>query len=155
MESKKAKKTVSDNKDDTGADVENLSSEQPIECVFADMSERLMKIQRDLLMPAFIFEQEKIQNTITFFGASRIKPEEVAKKAYEDAKKRGGRGSKAQLEAAKMAYEMSKYYTAACELARRLQEWFNMLPLPNGTSISGCICTSFRYVPLSLQRSRT
>ncbi len=124
----KAKKTVELKRyPETAAD---KSCDQPIECVFEGMSERLMRIQRDLLMPAFIFEQEKIQNTITFFGASRIKPEDVAKNAYEDAKKRGGRGSKAQLEAAKMAYEMSKYYTCAEELARRLQEWSNCLDLP-------------------------
>ena len=85
----KAKKTVELKRyPETAAD---KSCDQPIECVFEGMSERLMRIQRDLLMPAFIFEQEKIQNTITFFGASRIKPEDVAKKAYEDAKKRGGR----------------------------------------------------------------
>ena len=29
-----------------------------------------------------------------------------------------------------MAYEMSKYYTCAEELARRLQEWSNCLDLP-------------------------
>ncbi len=104
------------------------SCDQPIECAFEGMSERLMRIQRDLLMPAFIFEQEKIQNTITFFGASRIKPEDVARKELAAAKKRSG--SKEGLEAAKMACEMSKYYTAAEELARRLQEWSNCLDLP-------------------------
>ncbi len=104
------------------------SCDQPIECAFEGMSERLMRIQRDLLMPAFIFEQEKIQNTITFFGASRIKPEDAAQRELEAAKKCSG--SKEGLEAAKMAFEMSKYYTAAEELARRLQEWSNCLDLP-------------------------
>ncbi len=132
MEAKKVKNTASDNKGDTGADVENLSSEQPIECVFADMSERLMKIQRDLLMPAFIFENEQIQNTITFFGSARIKPEAVAEKEYKElqSKKTASKEYKEKLSAAKMAVEMSKYYTAAEELARRLQEWSNCLDLP-------------------------
>lgn len=110
--------------------VADKSCDQPIECAFEGMSERLMRIQRDLLMPAFIFEQENIQNTITFFGSSRIKPEDLAKKELEAAKKRAGRNAKEELEAAKMAYEMSKYYTAAEELARRLQEWSNCLDLP-------------------------
>ncbi len=106
-----------------------ISCDQPIECVFSDMSERLMRIQRDLLMPAFIFEQEKIQNTITIFGSARIKPEAVAKAEYDSLKKRKN-ASKETLDAAKMAYEMSKYYTAAEELAFRLQVWSNELDLP-------------------------
>lgn len=110
--------------------LDEKSCDQPIEGAFEVMSERLMRIQRDLLMPAFIFEHEKIQNTITFFGASRIKPEEVAKAELDAAKKSRGKNAKTQLEAAKMAYEMSKYYTAAEELARRLQEWSNTLDLP-------------------------
>lgn len=105
------------------------SSEQPIECVFQDMSERLMRIQRDLITPAFVFEQEKIQNTITIFGSARIKPESVAKAELEALKKKT-RKSKEALVAAKMAVEMSKYYTAAEELSRRLQEWSNCLDIP-------------------------
>lgn len=111
---------------------EQISSEQPIECLFSDVSPRLMRIMRDLLSPAFIFEKEKIQNTITFFGSARIKPEEDAKEALAELKKRPAKTAeyKQKLAAAKEAVAMSKYYTAACELARRLQEWFNMLPLP-------------------------
>jgi len=106
-----------------------ISCDQPIECAFADMSERIMRIQRDLLMPAFIFEQEKIQNTITFFGSARIKPADVAKAEYDVIKKTKG-VSKKTLDAAKMACEMSKYYTAAEELALRLQIWSNSLEIP-------------------------
>lgn len=109
----------------------SISCEQPIECVFADMSERLMRIQRDLLMPAFIMEQEGIQNTITMFGSARIKPESVALENLEAAKKRANtKEGRENLERAKMAYEMSKYYTAAEELARRIQEWSNCLEVP-------------------------
>ena len=86
----------------------SISCEQPIECVFADMSERLMRIQRDLLMPAFIMEQEGIQNTITMFGSARIKPEAVALENLEAAKKRANtKEGRENLERAKMAYEMS------------------------------------------------
>ena len=68
--------------------LKDKSSEQPIECVFSDMSERLMRIQRDLLMPAFVFQREGFQNTITMFGSARIKPEHVAKAEYESLLKR-------------------------------------------------------------------
>ena len=61
------------------AEDEQISSLQPIECVFSDMSPRIMRIMRDLLSPAFIFEKEKIQNTVTIFGSARIKSERVAK----------------------------------------------------------------------------
>ncbi len=111
------------------SDEEQTSCDQPIECVFSDMSERLMRIQRDLLTPAFIFEQEKIQNTITIFGSARIKPEETAREEYESLKKRRN-VSKETLDAAKTACAMSKYYTAAEELAFRLQVWSNELDSP-------------------------
>ena len=105
---------------------------QPIEGVFADMSERLLKIQRDLLMPAFIFEKNKVQNTITFFGSARIKPESVAKKMLADVKKNPkAKDYKAKLKSAQKAVAMSKYYTCAEELARRLQEWVNAQHLPD------------------------
>ncbi len=97
-----------------------------IECVFADMSERLLKIQRDLLMPAFIFEKNKIQHTITFFGASRIKSEEDAKAMLVKVKKNPKAKDYAKkLKEAKKAVAMSKYYTYAEELSRRIQEWIN------------------------------
>ena len=116
-----------------GGEAEALSSEQPIECVFADMSDRLMKIQRDLLMPAFIFENERVQNTITFFGSARIKPEAAAiaeLKAVQSNEKLEGADRREALSKAKTAVEMSKYYTQAEELARRFQEWSNTLDLP-------------------------
>ena len=99
---------------------EQISSLQPIECVFSDMSQRLMRIMRDLLSPAFIFEKEQIQNTVTIFGSARIKSEEVAKAELDALKKHPAKTKeyKEKLDAAKRAVEMSKYYTAACELAR-------------------------------------
>ncbi len=131
MPTKKRKTTKSTNhlRGDSKYSTEvQISCDQPIECVFSDMSERLMRIQRDLLMPAFIFEQENIQNTITIFGSARIKPESVAKAEYNALKKRKN-ASAASLEAAKNACKMAKYYTAAEELAFRLQVWVNELGL--------------------------
>jgi len=110
---------------------EQISSLQPIECVFSDMSPRIMRIMRDLLSPAFIFEKEKIQNTVTFFGSARIKSERVARARLDElkAKSKKTKEYKQQLADAKRDLAMSKYYEAAVDLSRRLQEWFNMLPL--------------------------
>ena len=112
---------------------ESMALDQPIEGVFSDMSERLMKIQRDLMMPAFVFERAGIQNTITFFGSAQIKSPEVAAEALESLKKKAA-GKKnlsddfaAKLQKAKMDLKMSRYYADAEELASRLQEWSNIL----------------------------
>ncbi len=110
-------------------------AEQPIESSFAEMSERLLRIQRDLMTPSLIFERAKIQNTITVFGSAQIRPEEAAKKALEEVKKSLARvkkpsiAQKEKLEKARMAVKMSKYYTATEDLTRRLQEWSNCLPV--------------------------
>ena len=110
---------------------EQISSLQPIECVFSDMSPRIMRIMRDLLSPAFIFEKEKIQNTVTIFGSARIKSEKVARERLDELKENPKKTKeyKQQLADAKRDLAMSKYYEAAVDLSRRLQEWFNMLPL--------------------------
>ena len=110
---------------------EQISSLQPIECVFSDMSPRIMRIMRDLLSPAFIFEKEKIQNTVTIFGSARIKSERVARARLDELKENPKKTKeyKQQLADAKRDLAMSKYYEAAVDLSRRLQEWFNMLPL--------------------------
>ncbi len=112
---------------------ESMALDQPIEGVFSDMSERLMKIQRDLMMPAFVFERAGIQNTITFFGSAQIKSPEVAAEALESLKKKS-EGKKnmsedflAKLKKAKMDVKMSRYYADAEELASRIQEWSNIL----------------------------
>ncbi len=117
--------------DDVSLEDEQISSLQPIECVFSDMSQRIMRIMRDLLSPAFIFEKENIQNTVTFFGSARIKSEEVARANLEALKQKPSKSKEyaKKLADAKRDLGMAKYYTAAVELSRRLQEWFNMLPL--------------------------
>lgn len=113
------------------SDVFSTDRQLPIECVFADMSERLLKIQRDLIMPALIFEEYKIQNTITFFGASRILSETAAKDELEKVKRNTRAKDYAKkLKRAKIAVSMSKYYTAAETLAKRLQEWVNISNVP-------------------------
>ena len=110
-------------------------AEQPIDSAISNMAERIVKIERDLLMPAITFEHAQLQNTITFFGASRIKSPEQARMHYEElsAKYKGKKMSeeaKKLLRKAKLGIESSKYYAQAEELAKRLQEWINSYNLP-------------------------
>ncbi|MBR6389504.1 MAG: LOG family protein [Opitutales bacterium] len=106
--------------------------DQPIDSAFSNMSDRLVKIQRDLLMPAIAFDHFGIQNTITFFGASRIKPPALADAnlaAVQRQMKKSANPSASLKEKLKIALrdkKMSRYYEMAEELARRLQEWINI-----------------------------
>lgn len=105
-------------------------AEQPIDSAISNMAERIVKIERDLLMPAITFEHMQLQNTITFFGASRTKSPEQARIYYEEIQtrfkgKKPTDESRKLLKKAKLAIELSKYYAQAEELAKRLQEWIN------------------------------
>ncbi|MFI3291560.1 MAG: LOG family protein [Opitutales bacterium] len=108
--------------------------DESVDCAFGNMADRLVKIQRDLLMPAILFEKEKVQNTITVFGSARIRPQEQTKVILDEAKanykKHKNAEAKFALEKAEIAFEMSKYYTAAEELCARLQQWINTLEVP-------------------------
>ncbi len=107
-------------------------ADQPIDSAISNMSERIVKIQRDLLMPAIVFDHFGVQNTITFFGASRIKSPEVAEANLAEIKKRAkgvsrlSQAMKKKLADAERDKRMSKYYAMAEELAMRLQEWINL-----------------------------
>ncbi|MBR4597837.1 MAG: LOG family protein [Opitutales bacterium] len=108
------------------------SYDQPIDSAFSNMSDRLVKIQRDLLMPAIAFDHFGIQNTITFFGASRIKSPAEAEAnlaALQRRVKKAAKPSaelKQKLKEAERDKKMSRYYAMAEELAMRLQEWINL-----------------------------
>ena len=119
--------------DKYGFPIKPLGHEQPIESLFGNMSERLMRIQRDLLMPAYLFEKENMQNTITFFGSAQTKSRAVALQMVKDAeaslKKSKTPANQAKLNKAQRALAMSRYYEAAEELASRLQQWSNCLML--------------------------
>ncbi len=108
--------------------------DESVDCAFGNMADRIVKLQRDLLMPAILFEKQKVQNTITVFGSARIRPEVQTKALLTDAKalykKSKTAENKFALEKAEIAYEMSKYYTACEELCSRLQQWINTLEIP-------------------------
>ena len=79
---------------------------------------RPLRILSEHLEPAARFESHGIQDTIVFFGSARILPEEEAGRRLEAARRGEG-----DLETAKLALAMSRYYEEARILARRLTEW--------------------------------
>ncbi len=79
---------------------------------------RPLRILSEYLEPRSRFEHYKIDDTIIFFGSARIRPRDVAGAELEAAKADGG-----DVAAAEMRYELSAYYEATRELAKRLTEW--------------------------------
>ncbi len=79
---------------------------------------RPLRILAEYLEPRARFERYHIDDTIVFFGSSRIVSREVAEAELEAAKKTGE-----GLAAAEVRYELSAYYEATRELASRLTEW--------------------------------
>ena len=79
---------------------------------------RPLRILSEYLEPRSRFEHYKIDDTIVFFGSARIKPRDVAQAELEAAKSDGG-----DVTAAEMRYQLSAYYEATRELAKRLTEW--------------------------------
>ena len=83
---------------------------------------RALRILEEYLEPLYRFQRHNIQDTIVFMGSARLLSEEAATAALAKAK-RTGQG----LEAAQTALELSIYYEAARELARRLTAWSKKL----------------------------
>ena len=79
---------------------------------------RPVRILSEYLEPLERFEKLKIRDTILFFGSARIMSRDAALAQLEEAK--AGRGHRG---AAERMVEMSRYYEATRELARRLTEW--------------------------------
>ena len=83
---------------------------------------RSLRILSEYLEPKSRFEHFQIEDTIVFMGSARILPGEQAEKALQAAQQGEGDVHRAQ-----QALEMSRYYEAARELARRLTQWSKQL----------------------------
>jgi uncharacterized protein (TIGR00730 family) len=88
---------------------------------------RTLRILSEYLEPQARLRRANIQNTVVFFGSSRIRPREVALQKLRELESRGKGGgadaTAAELEKARMALHMSQYYEAARELSRLLTKW--------------------------------
>lgn len=79
---------------------------------------RALRILSEYVEPNSRFKHYKIDDTIIFFGSARIPAREDAEAALAEAKANGG-----DVTAAETGLEMSQYYEATREMARRLTEW--------------------------------
>src|ERR1700712_1771525 len=82
---------------------------------------RLIRIISEYAEPMARFQQQRIQDTVVFFGSARFRKEEQARKALDglegDALKRG-----------KTAVEMARFYEDARLLSSKLTRWTMSLP---------------------------
>ncbi|HEY5598043.1 MAG TPA: LOG family protein [Kiloniellales bacterium] len=83
---------------------------------------RALRILSEYIEPNNRFKHYRIEDTIIFFGSARILPRAAAEEALATAKANGG-----DVATADMNLDLSQYYEATRELARRLTEWSKSL----------------------------
>src|SRR5204862_2429332 len=85
---------------------------------------RPIRILAEYLEPLRRFKEEKIQDTVVFFGSARVDSRERAERALRTLRSRGERDADEQyqteLAKSRRALEWARYYEEARELARRL-----------------------------------
>jgi len=94
---------------------------------------RVIRMLSEFLEPQRRFRQQKIKDTIVFFGSARIVPAKDARAQLRAAqkaairKKKPDRALQEALTAAEVRLEMSRYYEDTVELARLLTKWSRTL----------------------------
>ncbi|MGF1483120.1 MAG: TIGR00730 family Rossman fold protein [Opitutales bacterium] len=92
---------------------------------------RLLRVQCELLEPEQRFRQQKVHNTIVFFGSARTLPPADAREALEAAEAALAANAnpeasvtlEAALTQARLREKTSAYYQHAVDLARELTQW--------------------------------
>jgi uncharacterized protein (TIGR00730 family) len=96
---------------------------------------RPVRILSEYLEPLRRFREERIQDTVVFFGSSRVHSRERAERVLHTLRARGVRTSgdrfDADLQRSLKAVEWARYYEDARELARLLTSWSRTLPFEN------------------------
>src|SRR6059036_1170809 len=100
---------------------------------FLDSAEaRPIRILAEYLEPLRRFKEQKIQDTVVFFGSARVDSRERAERALRTLRARGVQGAdesyQAELSKSRRAVEWARYYEEARELARLLTTWSRSLP---------------------------
>jgi uncharacterized protein (TIGR00730 family) len=95
---------------------------------------RIIRILAELLEPRKRFREQKINDTIVFFGSARTKPPAEAKKYLEKVKEEIDRSINKhdeklqnELKIAQNQVFLSHYYNDATKLAKRLTKWSKSL----------------------------
>src|SRR5262245_38742542 len=93
---------------------------------------RPLRILSEYLEPLRRFKDERIQDTVVFFGSARVDSRERAERALATLRARGVRDADEQYEdelrEPRKALEWAQYYEDARELARLLTSWSLTLP---------------------------
>src|SRR5438552_8718051 len=88
---------------------------------------RPVRILSEYLEPLRRFKQQKIQDTVVFFGSARVDSRERAERALQTLRSRGVRNAdehyQRELKKSRKAVEWARYYEEARELARLLASW--------------------------------
>jgi len=106
-------------------------SQQPLAYLYPEFLEsaeaRPIRILSESLEPLQRFKDQKIQDTVVFFGSARVDSRERAERAIATLRARGVREADGQYEAelsrSHKALEWAKYYEDARELSRLLTTW--------------------------------
>src|SRR3990172_7093310 len=105
--------------------------QQPLAYLNAEFLERNearpIRILSEYLEPLRRFKDEKIQDTVVFFGSARVDSRERAERALKTLRARGVRNADEQYQGELVksgkALEGARYYEEARELARLLTAW--------------------------------
>jgi hypothetical protein len=102
---------------------------------FLEASEaRPIRILSEYLEPLRRFRQQKVQDTVVFFGSARVDSRERAERALATLRARGARDAdlhQTELSKTSKALEWARYYEEARELARLLAVWSTTLQSEN------------------------
>jgi uncharacterized protein (TIGR00730 family) len=114
-------------------------SQQPVAYLypeFLDSQEaRPIRILAEYLEPLRRFKEQRIQDTVVFFGSARVDSRERSERALQTLKARGvavtDNQYERELKKSRKALEWARYYDEARELARLLTSWTRSLPAEN------------------------
>src|SRR6266481_4648532 len=114
-------------------------SQQPLAYQYPEFLEsaeaRPIRILSEYLEPLRRFKQQKIQDTVVFFGSARVDSRERAERALQTLRARGVRNADEhytrELKKSRKALEWARYYEEARELARLLASWSMTLESEN------------------------
>src|SRR5471030_7956 len=114
-------------------------AQQPLAYLYPEFLEseegRPVRILAEYLEPLRRFKDQKIQDTVVFFGSARVDSRERAERALQTLRARGVRDAdehyQLELTKSRKAVEWARYYEEARELARLLTEWTTSLQSEN------------------------
>src|SRR5262245_40288704 len=114
-------------------------SQQPLAYLYPEFLEsaeaRPIRILSEYLEPLRRFQEQRIQDTVVFFGSARIDSQERAEQALKTLRARGVKGAdelyEEELRKSRRAVEWARYYEGARELARLLTTWSRTLDSKN------------------------